>query len=200
MSEIKESFSYYLSDKFQMEDLEDRKLYINDVIDESIVTDIVYFILKWNKVDKDIETSERKPIVIYINSPGGSISDGFSLIDTIVNSKTPIYTVNIGVEYSMGFLIGIAGHKRYTNSFATFLLHDGSTFLYNSMSKVKDTAAFYSVLEDKIKNYVLAHSSLTSKEYDKKYGSEWYMFPEEAKKYGFVDYIVGVDVDIDEII
>ena len=200
MSEIEENITYYLSDKFQLEDISQRKLYINMEIDENIIDDIVYFILKWNRDDKGIDTASRQPIILYINSPGGTVSDGFALIDTIICSKTPVYTVNLGTEYSMAFLIGLAGHRRYTNSFATFLLHDGSTFLYNSMSKVKDTALFYTALEEKIKNFVLSHSKMTAKEYDKKYGSEYYLFPEEAKEKGFVDYIVGIDCDIDEII
>lgn len=200
MAEIKENITYYLSDKFQLEDIEQRKLYLNTEVDESIIDDIVYFILKFNSEDKGKETHERQPIILYINSPGGSISDGFALIDTIINSKTPVYTVNLGTAYSMAFLVNLAGHKRFSYSFATFLLHDGSTFLYNSMSKVKDTAAFYAVLEEKIKNFVLSHSKMTSKEYDKKYGSEYYVFPEEAKEKGFCDFIIGKDCEIDEII
>lgn len=197
---IKEVYNYALCDKFQMEDLKDRKLCINSDIDEMLIDDIVYWVMKWNADDKGIETAERKPILLYINSNGGSVSDGFALVDIIMNSKTPVYTINLGVCYSMGFLIFISGHRRYSNAFSTYLLHDGSTFLYNSMSKIRDTAAFYAVLEEKIKNFVLSHSKMTSKEYDKKYGSEYYMFAEEAKEKGFVDFIIGKDCEMDEII
>jgi ATP-dependent protease ClpP protease subunit len=65
------------------------------------------------------------------------------------------------------------------------------------MSKVSDTAKFYKQMEEQIKDYVLAHSSLSSKMYNSKYGNEWYMYPTEALKYNFVDRVV---TDIDEIL
>lgn len=197
---IKESVSYYYDDILYLDHLKQRKIIINTEIDDCLIEDAVLRIMQWNQEDKGLDVENRKPVTIYLNSPGGMVTAGFALIDTIINSKTPVYTVNLGIEYSMGFLIGIAGHKRYTQSFATFLLHDGSGFLYNSMSKIRDTAIFYEELENKIKNFILSHSTLSPKLYDKKYGSEWYMFAEEAKANGFTDYIIGVDCDLDEII
>lgn len=55
-------------------------------------------------------------------------------------------------------------------------------------------------LEDRVKQYILSRSKLTSEEYDSKLRVEWYMFSDEAKEKGFVDYIIGKDCDIDEII
>jgi ATP-dependent Clp protease protease subunit len=199
-NEIKKMVSYYYGDEQVIEHLAQRKLIINQDIDDMIVEDATLNILKWNAEDKGKEVSERKPILVYVNSNGGSVTDGFTLIDSIVNSKTPVYTINLGSEYSMGFLIGISGHKRYAMPTATFLMHDGSGFLFGSMSKISDTANFYKEMEKRTKNYILAHSSLTPKEYDKRYTNEWYMYAEEAKKYGFVDFIVGQDVELDEII
>lgn len=195
--DIKKSVVYYASDEQFQTLLNERKILINDNIDAWVVDDIVSNILKWNKEDKGIPVEDRQKIVMYINTYGGSISDGFSLIDTMLLSKTPIITVNIGCEYSMGFLIGLAGNIRLTLSNSTFLLHDGSTGVINSMSKVSDTAKFYKQMEEQIKGYILAHSSLTSKMYNSKYGNEWYMYPTEAMKYGFVDRVV---TDIDEIL
>jgi ATP-dependent Clp protease protease subunit len=195
--DIKKSVVYYASDEQFQTLLSERKILINDNIDGWVIDDIVANILKWNKEDKGIPKEERKKIIVYINTYGGSVSDGFSIIDTILLSKTPVVTVNIGCEYSMGFLIGLAGHERLTLPSATFLLHDGSTGVINSMSKVSDTAKFYKQMEEQIKDYVLAHSSLSSKMYNSKYGNEWYMYPTEALKYNFVDRVV---TDIDEIL
>ena len=59
---------------------------------------------------------------------------------------------------------------------------------------------FNSRVEERIKNYILSCGNLTSDEYDAKLRVEWYMFADEAKERGFVDYIIGVDCDIDEVI
>ena len=193
--DLKKSVVYYASDEQFRDLLKERKILINENIDDWVIDDIVMNIFKWNKEDKGVSVEERQPIRIYISTLGGAVDCGFSLIDAIKLSKTPVYTINIGDAYSMGFLIGLAGHKRYTLPNATFLLHDGSTGVVNSMSKVSDTAKFYSEMEERIKKYVLENSKLTSKMYNKKYGNEWYMYPEEAIKYGFVDEIVS-DMDM----
>lgn len=108
-SDIEEVFNYCYTDKFEMEDVDNRRLFINSEIDENIIDGAVYHILRYNRLDKDIPVNERKPIIIYINSPGGNVTDGYSLIDVMLTSKTPVYTVNLGIAYSMGFLIYIAG-------------------------------------------------------------------------------------------
>lgn len=83
-----------LEDTFSMEDLEGRRLYINWEIDDSVVESVVYHILRYNRQDRGIPVEERTPIKLYINSPGGSVTDGFGLIDAIITSKTPVYTIN----------------------------------------------------------------------------------------------------------
>ena len=198
---IKEVMNYDLGDKFQLEDLEQRKLYINYYIDESLLEEITYHILRFNTEDKGKSVEERKPILLYCVSNGGSLADGFGLIDIILNSKTPVYTINLAYNYSMCMLIFLSGHKRYATQNATFLLHDGQNFMYNSMAKIRDAAKFQEQQEERIKEYILSRSSLTSKEYDEKYRMEWYMYSSEAKEKNFVDYIIGEEnCSIDDII
>ena len=197
---IKEVMNYSLEDKFQLEDLKQRKLYINFEIDENLLNDITYHILRFNTEDKGLEISERKPILLYCVSNGGSVNDGFGLIDVILNSKTPVYTINLSYNYSMGLLIFLSGSKRFATQNATFLLHDGQNFMYNSSAKLKDAMKFEEQREQKIKEYVLSRSKLTSEEYDKNYRVEMYLYSSEAKDKGFVDLIVGEDCTIDDII
>lgn len=185
---------------FYLKDLKQRKLFLNADIDQFSVSDIVRHIMQINKEDKDIEPSERKPILLYITSNGGEVDSGFELIDVISNSKTPVYTINLGYQYSMGFLIGLAGHKRFATRNAKFLMHDGSNFIYNSGTKAQDQMEFNKRVEERIKKYILSRSSLTSEEYDSKLRVEWYLFAEEAKDKGFIDSIIGEDCDIDDII
>ena len=189
-----------IDDCFYLKDLKQRKLFIDDEICQETIFDITRHILQFNKEDRDIPVEERQPILLYISSNGGNVDDGFELIDVIENSKTPIYTINLSYQYSMAFLIGIAGHKRFATKNAKFLMHDGSQFLYSSGAKVQDQMKFQEKVEKRIKNYVLSKSNITSKEYDSKYRIEWYLFADEAKTNGFTDYIIGEDCDIDKII
>lgn len=189
-----------LDSVFYLKDLKQRKLIINTEIEQGTIAEAVRHILQFNADDKGKEPQDRQPILLYLVSNGGDVDAGFELIDAIINSKTPVYTINLGYQYSMGFLIGLAGHKRYASQNAKYLMHDGSNFIYNSGAKAQDQMAFNKKVEERVKNYILAHSKLTSKEYDSKLRVEWYLFADEAKEKGFVDYIIGVDCDIDEVI
>lgn len=92
-----------LDSYFYLEDLKNRKLTLNQDIDQYVIDEVVSHIMRYNKEDKDVPPEERKPIILYIVSNGGEVDSGFELIDVILNSKTPVYTVNLGYQYSMGF-------------------------------------------------------------------------------------------------
>lgn len=189
-----------INDLFYLKDLKQRKLFLNSDIDQYTVIDVVKHIMQFNKEDKGIDIKERAPIILYITSRGGEVDAGFELIDVIQSSKTPVYTVNLGYQYSMGFLIGLAGHKRFATMNAKFLMHDGSSFLYGTGTKVQDQMEFQKRVECRIKSYILSRSNITEEEYDSKLRVEWYLFADDAKEKGFTDYIIGVDCDIDEMI
>lgn len=185
---------------FYLNDLKQRKLFLNVNVEQLSVADIVKHIMQYNKEDKGIDPKDRQPILLYVTSNGGEVDSGFELIDIIQNSKTPVHTINLGYQYSMGFLIGLAGHKRFATQNAKFLMHDGSNFVYNSGAKAQDQMEFQKKVEERVKQYILSRSKLTSEEYDSKLRVEWYLFASEAKDKGFVDYIIGEDCDIDEVI
>lgn len=189
-----------LDELFYLKDLRQRKLFLNTDINQYSVQEFVKHILQINRVDFGIDPDKRLPILLYVNSNGGDVDAGFALIDAIQNSKTPVYTVNLGFQYSMGFLIGIAGHKRFATKNAKFLMHDGSNFIYNSGAKAQDQMEFHKKVEARVKDYILAMSNLAEEEYDKNLRVEWYMFADEAKQKGFVDMIIGEDCDIDAIV
>lgn len=197
-----EVFNYSYDDKFVMEDLEQyRHLFINCDIDESVINTINYQIIRYNIIDKDIPKDKRKPIYLYINSLGGSVSDGFGVIDAIISSITPVYTINIGIAASMGFYVFIAGHKKFAMPHSEFLMHDGSMASTSSTLKAKDQIEFVSgQLEDMIMEYVGEHTKITEDVYKEKQRVEWYMLADEAKKYGVTDYIVGKDCTINDIL
>lgn len=189
-----------IDEMFYLRDLGQRKLFLNADIDQFTVADATKHIMQFNKEDKGIEVEKRTPIILYVTSNGGAVDAGFELIDIIQSSKTPVYTVNLGYQYSMGFLIGLAGHKRFATKNSKFLMHDGSNFVYGSGTKVQDQMEFQRRVEARVKDYILSRSKLTSEEYDNKLRVEWYLFADEAKEKGFTDYIIGVDCEIDDMI
>ena len=86
----------------------DRHLYVAD-IESGIGSTIDSMIRFWNRRDEEegLNIEERKPIKIYIDSCGGSLTDAFTIIDSIRMSKTPVITIATGCAYSAGFFIFI---------------------------------------------------------------------------------------------
>lgn len=185
---------------YYYQDLKQRRLFLQDNVDQWTIAPVVKHIMRFNIEDKGKPVEERTPIILYVSSNGGSVDDGFELIDTILTSKTPVYTVNVGYAYSMGFLILLAGHKRFSMPNAKFLLHDGSNFAWGSSAKIRDQMAFQERIDARVKEYVIDRTSITNKEYDKKYRVEWYMFADEAREKGVIDSVVGIDSDIDSVL
>ena len=183
----------------RLKDLERRKLYLSygiSMLDEedgcneylSSVGHIVKAILDFNEQDKGLEVEERIPIRLFINSPGGSITEGFPLVSTIELSKTPVYTINIGTWASMAFCIGIAGHKRFALP--------RTVFAAGPLGSAQD--AFSKRYEKEvIKKHILAHSKMSGDEYDDLSRCKNQMLPEDAQRYGFIDEII---TDIDTIL
>ena len=189
-----------IEDLFYLKDLKQRKLFISADIYQETVADAIRHIMQINREDMGIAKEDRKPIILYIASNGGSVDAGFALIDVILCSETPVYVVNQGYQYSMGFLIGLAGHKRFAMPNAKFLMHDGSQLVYNSGAKAQDQMEFNKKLEERTKQYVISRTKITSEMYDSQMRKEWYMFADEAKELGVTDYIIGKDCAIDEIV
>lgn len=192
--------SGFVEDVFYLRDLKQRKLFISTNICQETVDDAIRHIMQINREDMGVAREDRKPIILYVTSNGGDVDAGFALIDVILSSETPVYVINQGYQYSMGFLIGLAGHKRFAMPHAKFLMHDGSQFIYNSGAKAQDQMEFNKRMEERIKQYVLSRTEITSEMYDLQMRKEWYMFADEAKKLGVTDYIIGEDCTINDII
>lgn len=194
----------------RVKELEDRRLYLYGSIlnvddaenlpyyDSSISSKFVEFILHFNRVDKDIPVEERKPIRLYINSPGGDVTEGFALISAMELSKTPIHTINVGEWCSMAFLIGITGSKRYSLPSSIFMMHEPSGLTVGKFSDMEDKVEFNKRFNNLlIKKHVLAHSKMTPQKYSSISKKDFYMLADDALKYGFIDEIV---TDIDSIL
>ena len=192
-----------MEEYLHLKDLEHRKFYLSHEVERLDNEDgfneflsstgyIIKRIMDFNAQDKGLEPKDRLPIKLFINSPGGSVSEGFPLVSTIKLSKTPVYTINIGAWCSMAFLIGIAGHKRFALPYTKFLLRDGSLFAGGSTNKVQDQVEFNKRFEREIvKKHILKYSSMSEAVYDALARVEYHMLPEDAIKHHFIDEIIA---------
>lgn len=173
----------------------DRVLWIDCAIDEGIL-EVSRLILRYNAEDKDIPVEKRKPIKLLLYSYGGDGQACFSLLDIIALSKTPVYTVNMGVAMSAGLLILLAGHKRFCLPHSTALAHSGSGGTQGTYeqteAQMKDYRRFVKAMQD----YIMERTDIDTKLLNKNKGREWYLYVEDQIKYKIVDKVIE---DIDEL-
>lgn len=175
---------------------ENRIFYIDYEIDESVL-EIQRSIIAINIADKDIPLKDRLPIKIFLDTPGGLLSETMSLATVIIMSKTPVVTVNIAEAYSGGCLLLLAGHKRYSLPYAKAMLHTGSGGVSGTYEQTEQAQKNYKKQIEEMGTYILQRSGMDEKVYKKNKSKDWYMDANEQKQFGIVHEIV---TDLDEII
>lgn len=176
--------------------LEQRIIYIEGELDE-LTSDYQKQILIWNQEDKDIPMSERKPIKVMINSPGGILADAISLAHTIVLSKTPVYTYNIAEACSGAFLLLIAGHRRFAMKYSVALYHSGSGNIGGTYDETVQASKWYKKIVSNMEDFVIENTIITKQSLSRHRKSDWYMDSDEQIANGVADEIV---TDISQII
>lgn len=182
-----ELLSYY-------QDESNRTFWIDGEIDGNL-TEFSKLIIKYNKEDKGQPIEKRKPIKIFITSPGGNLDETLAFIGLIGISKTPVYTIDAGWAYSAAGLILMAGHKRFALPNTECLIHSGSGSLGGSFEQTTEQMKNYKALIDKMREFILSHTTIDAKLFKKQSAKDWYINTEEMLKYGIVDAIVD-DLDI----
>ena len=167
----------------------DREIYLSDISDGigAVISSIISY---WNKVDKDTMDSCGKPISIIIDSPGGSLTDTFTIIDAIKLSKTPVHTIVIGTAYSGGCLVAMTGHKRYAYPHASFMLHEGSTSTGGDSHKFINYSKFYQLQLKQLRDIVISNTKMTDEFYESIKRDDYWLTAEEAKEMGMIDEII----------
>lgn len=130
-------------------------------------------ILRWNMEDKGIPPEDRKPIYIYLHSTGGYAYYMWSLIDTMLASVTPVYTVNMGQCMSAAALIFMAGHKRFMMPRAKVLIHQGYNKIEGEAQKVMDQTASYKKELKEMQDYILSRTAIPASSLSKKKNNDW---------------------------
>jgi ATP-dependent Clp protease protease subunit len=134
----------------------------------------------------------KKDIIMYINSPGGSVIDGFAIIDTMKHIKNDVSTICVGMAASMGAMILSEGTKgkRFALPNSEVMIHQPLGGYEGQASDIEIHAK--KILEMKRKLYKMLESS-TGQKYDKivkDADRDFFMSAEEAKKYGIVDKVI----------
>lgn len=171
----------------------ERKILIYDDIDENSILECMYYLYRFKSIDE--KTGMKKPIDILINTSGGSVRDGLSLISLIESMKDQgwvINTYNIGYCFSMGFLISIVGTNRYTYRYSTYLYHDISTQIEGKAASLDERMSEIHRLRDIGNKIVTTYTSLSKKDIEKIYLNKLDKIysPEDAVKLKIADKII----------
>lgn len=174
----------------------DRLFYIYGDINARNCADIAYDISQLNYEDDEKEGKEknykRDPIKIYFNSFGGSVYDMWLLVDTILASKTPVYTYCTGYAMSAAFMIFIAGHKRYMSPHATLMYHQIYCWRSGKYQDLVDDREQMDRLNEMMESYVIERTGLKKEDLknirEKK--KDTYFSAKEAKELKIIDSII----------
>ena len=175
-------------------DEQNRVLWIEGEINDGLF-ELSKMILGYNREDKDIPVEQRKPIKIFINSPGGDLDSTLAFIGLMNISKTPIWTIDACWAYSAAGLILMAGHKRYALPNTECLIHSGSGQLGGSYEQTAEQMKNYKYLVDKMRDFILSRTKIDQKLFKKQSSKDWYIYTDEMLNLGIVDEIV-TDLDI----
>ena len=133
----------------------------------------------------------KKPITLEINSPGGMVAYGLSIIDTISNIKAPVNTIISGQACSMAAMISIVGAKRYITKNSVWMQHSSSDMLGGYVQHIKDATAFLIKMEARMDSIIKQRTKLNSRQMTQIRNGELWLFAEQAIEYGIADKILN---------
>ena len=154
---------------------------INDEVANVIMAQLIY--LEYENPQKDV--------TIYINSPGGYISSGLAIYDTIQHIRSEVVTICIGEASSMAAIILAAGTKgkRFALPHSRIMLHQPQGYAKGPSSDIQIHAREVINTRDKLNEIVAKHTGKNSEEIKKKTDRDFYLTPQEALEFGIIDEI-----------
>ena len=169
-------------------DEQNRVFWVDSTINENLL-DLVKLIIKCNKEDNGLSTEERKPIKVYIDSPGGMCVAGFGIIDTMHNISAPVHTTCLGFAASMGAMILCQGDHRSALPHSEILIHQPLGGAQGQATDIQIHAENILKTKERL-NRMLAKN--TGQEYEticKDTERDNFMTADEAKEYGLIDEV-----------
>jgi len=166
--------------------LKDRIIFLSGAIDDRTANTIVAQMLFLASKDP------KKDIQLYINSPGGSVTAGLAIYDTMQYIKCDVSTVSIGMSASMGALILAAGAKgkRYALPNSEILLHQVMGGAKGQASEIEITAKQILRIKEQMNKILAKHTGQSFSRIAQDTDRDFYLSAEEAKAYGVVDEVI----------
>jgi ATP-dependent Clp protease protease subunit len=167
--------------------LKDRIIMLGGPIDDQVANSIVAQLLFL-----DAENPE-KDISLYINSPGGSITAGMAIYDTMQFVKADVQTICIGMAASMGAFLLAAGTKgkRYALPNSEVMIHQPLGGAQGQATEIEIAARRILFLRDKINKLLSEHTGQPLEVIQKDTDRDKFMTAQEAKDYGLIDHIIS---------
>lgn len=157
---------------------------INDIMANSIIAQLLFL----------ASQDPKKDIQLYINSPGGSVTAGLAIYDTMQYVKPDISTVCIGLAGSMGATLLAAGTKgkRFALPNAEILLHQVMGGVTGEAVEIEITARQIIKIKEKLNKILAHHTGQPLERIEKDTDRDFYLSAEEAKNYGIIDEVIKI--------
>jgi ATP-dependent Clp protease, protease subunit len=171
--------------------LKDRIILLGSAIDDNVANSIVAQLLFLAAEDPD------KDISIYINSPGGSITAGMAIYDTMQYIKPKVSTICIGMAASMGAFLLTAGEpgKRFALPNAEVMIHQPLGGAQGQATEIEIAAKRILFLRDKLNKILADRSGQSLERIAQDTDRDNFMTAEQAKEYGLIDHIISSSTD-----
>ena len=166
--------------------LKDRIVFLGTAIDDNVANAVIAQLLFLQMDDG------KKDVNMYINSPGGSVTAGLAIYDTMQFMTCSVNTYCIGMAASMGAVLLAAGTKgnRYALPNSDIMIHQVSGGAQGTASDVERTVEFMYKLKKRLIHILAVHTGKTDEQVAHDSDRDYYMTAEEAKTYGLVDEVV----------
>ena len=174
---------------------EDRIIFLGVQVDDASADDVMAQLLVLESQDPD------RDIVMYINSPGGSITAGMAIYDTMQFVPNDIVTVGIVMAASMGQLLLTAGTKgkRFITPNARVLLHQPHGGFGGTSSDIQTQAQLILDMKKRLAEITAAQTGKTVEQVNEDGDRDRWFTAQEALEYGFVDHIRETAIDVAEV-
>ncbi len=166
--------------------LKDRIIFLGEAIDDHTANIVIAQLLFLDAADSD------KDIKFYINSPGGSVTAGLAIYDTMQYIKSDVSTICIGMAASMASVLLSAGApgKRLALPNSEIMIHQVMGGAEGQATDIKIRAEHILKIKDKMNRIFAEHTGQKIATIEKDTDRDNYMSAEEAKKYGIIDKII----------
>ena len=156
---------------------------INDEVSNIVIAQLLF-------LDAD---NPEKDVYMYINSPGGIVSSGMAIYDTMQHLRAPINTICMGMAASMGSFLLAAGRKgkRSALPHARIMIHQPSGGSQGTASDIEIQAREILYLRGKLNELYAKHTGKPVEQIEKDMDRDRFMSAEEAKDYGLIDNVIS---------